>query len=266
MADATVKHFIFVRFFPYELPNFQHDIFDVAFLSAQVSLAKNNLLKSLENQTNKNFEICFWANGRYFDNPKYEFIFTALKDCTSLTVKFIKKDDMADLVKVAYNEYDFVIQSRMDFDDFVHKEAVADVQSKVSECDRMLSYGYCKGYTYFNNKLYPFYIEYDKRGHIGLLQSLIAESAFAKKIPYVGAYTFNHVKIKPSLKEFLENNNVEFAENMFQQNVSTNAFIYFRHDTTLSNHKPRGKSITKITKKQLEDEFGFAGYELKSIK
>ena len=279
MPDKTIKHFVFIRFFPYKLSSFKRDIFDTDFLSAQVSLAKSNLLKSLENQTNKDFEVGFWTNDKYLSNPKYEFIFTELQNGITLPLKFLKKDDMSHLVSVAYDSYDFVIQSRVDFDDFMYKDAVADTQSKIDECKDILSYGYCKGYTYFNGELYTFPIPaYAHRGQMSTFQSWILKSSFAKQIPFIGSYSFNHTKVKPSLKEFLENNGLEFRDDMYQANVSDNAFIYFRHDATWMNNgkpyteKPKSIDIKKkltakdITKKQLEEEFGFTGYELKSIK
>lgn len=76
------------------------------------------------------------------------------------------------------------------------------------------------------------------------------------------------------MKDFLEKNGVEFKEDMFQQNFSMKAFIYFRHEfaqellVTNSTLKlpNKGKLTTAdITKKQLEDQFGFT-LELNSIK
>lgn len=276
MASATVKHFVFVRFFPFKLPTFQRDIFDTDFLATQVSLAKNNLLKSLENQTNKNFEICFLANDRYFAEPKYEFILKELGDSPTVPIKFIKRGDHS--VQDAYNDYDFVIQTRVDFDDFMRKDVVADTQSKVAECDSILSYGYSKGYTYFNEELYNFPVPgYAQSGQMSTFQSWIIKSSFAKKIPPVSAYPCEHTKTKPFLKDLLAKNGFEFSENMYQNNITANAFIYFRHDATWMNAgkpytaRPKqdiGSEILTdkdITKKQLEDDFAFH-YELKSIK
>ena len=265
MADKTIKHFVFSRFFPTQVPYYPHDVLDTDFLSTQVTLARNNCLKSLENQTNRNFEIVFYTNDAYFADPKYEPIFSALRDATTLPTKFIKGSEMSSLIMPAYNDYDFVIQSRIDFDDFIRKDIVEDTQSKVNECDKILGYGYCKGYTYFNKELYPFYATYKGRGHFSAFQSLILKSEFAKRHSFVSVFT-NHTKLKDKIERFIDKNGEVFSESMFQQNISTNAFIYFRHDTAWSNYKPGGNVITDITKKQLEEEFGFAGYELKSIK
>lgn len=242
-------------------------------------LQKNNLLKSLENQTNKNFEFAFWANDRYFSDEKYEFIFEELKNDTSLPINFVTESKMIQLVNNAYNNYNFVVQSRVDFDDFMYKFAVADTQSKINECEDILSYGYCKGYTYFNGDLYAFPIPgHAWRGQMSTFQSWIIKSSFAKKIPFIGSYSFNHTKIKPSLKDLFDKNSIKFREDMYQKNVSVNAFIYFRHDSTwMNNGQPyigKPKNIcseilttedTGLTKQQLEDEFGFF-YDLNSIK
>ncbi len=281
MADKTLKHFIIVRFFERKVDGYVHDIFDVDFVSACVLLAKNNLLRSLENQTNKNFEIIFLVNDEYLLDEKYKFIFTELQNGITVPIKFMKSNTMRQLIRDAYNDYDFVIQSKMDYDDFVYKDAVADTQAKVDECNSILAYGYNKGYTYFNGELYPFYDLYEKlgMGHTAVFQSLILRAEFAKKLSYIGIYSFSHNRVKSFLKDFLEKNGGTFSEDMYQYNASDNALIFFRHDATSTN---KGKPFTSppsrvkgkkkltnedgLTKKQLEDEFGFTGYELNSIK
>lgn len=266
-SNKKIKHFIFMRFFSFEDPKYPYDIYDVVFLTKQILLAKNNALHSLENQSDKNFELFFLVNSNFFDDPKYKFVFSALQCATTLPVKFIKSKEQYLLVRTALKQYDFVIQSRMDFDDFIFKNAVADTHSKIDECDKILAYGYCKGYKYFNGRFYPFNDKFSGTGHNGILQSLILKSSFAKKLPFIGTYTFNHRKVKIGIKEFLEKNGLEFSENMFQQNTSTKAFVYFRGNFShceLANHPgefERLKKATptddKITKKQLEEEFGF---------
>lgn len=281
MADKTVKHFVIVRFFERKVAGYVHDIFDVNFVSRIVLLAKSNLLSSLENQTNKNFEVIFLVNDIYLSDEKYGFIFTELQDGITVPLKFMKSVELRQRIIEAYDDYDFVIQSRMDYDDFVYKDAVADTQSKINECERVLFYGYNKGYVYFNEELYSFYDLYKNKGmgHSAVFQSLMLKSEFAKKLPYKNVYNLSHSKAKLSLKDFLEKNSVEFAENMFQQNTTANALIFFRHNITETN---KGKPFTEteppprvnekkklvsetVTKKEIEEEFGFH-YELKSIK
>lgn len=275
-SEKKFKHFVIIRFFTFDDPKYPYDIYDTDFLSKQLVLAKNNALPSLENQTNKNFELVFMLNDKFFDNPKYEFVFSTLKNSSALPLTFIKNSDRLQLIEDACNNYDFVITSRMDFDDFLFKDAVADTQSKVDECTDILTYGYCKGFTYIRGNLYNAFTTYKDLGHYGVLQSVILKSAFAKTIPFVGVYDFNHAKIKIRLKTFLEKNGVQFAERMFQRNTSVNAFIYIRHEFShyiLTNNAgkpvlklPKEKPLTTadITKEQLAAEFGFHG-ELNSI-
>lgn len=156
MANKTIKHFVTVRFFEKKVAGYIHDIFDVNFLSERVLLTKNNVLKTLENQTNKNFEIIFLVNDKYLSEEKYGFIFTELNTEITLPIKFMNSGQLRQLVKETYSDYDFVIQSRIDYDDFVYKDAVADTQSKIEECENILSYGYSQGYVYFNGELYVF--------------------------------------------------------------------------------------------------------------
>lgn len=275
MAGKRIKHFIFSRFFPYQRKTFPYDVLDVDFLSKQLPLAKN-MLRSLENQTNKNFELVFVANPKYFGNPEYELIFSTLQDFTTIPLRFIKKDEECHLVKYSFSEYDFVVTTRLDFDDFVYKDAVADTQSKIEECHKILLYGYCRGYVYVYNDLYCSFTPCRGIGHNSMFQSYIFESSCAKDWSFIDIYD-QHAKLKPILKEKLEKNGVSFSEDMFQQNISTNAWIYFRHEFSqqqLCAHPGEAFKIPKstplttkdVTKKQLEEEFGFTGYELNSIK
>lgn len=267
-VDKKIKHFIFMRFFSSKKPNYPYDIYDVIFLAKQILLAQNNALQALENQSDKNFELIFITNPIFFDNPKYKFVFSALQCATTLPVKFIKADEMSGLVKNALNEYDFVIYSRMDFDDFIYKDAIADTHSKINDCDSILAYGYCKGYSYIWGNLYDHYRLWKGAGHHSVLQSLILKSSFAKNLPFLSIYN-PHPTIKTCLKNFLNDNGLEFSENMFQQNTSTTAYIYFRHELSLdqfvkASHNPieppkNQKALTSadITKKQLAEKFGF---------
>ena len=279
MANKTIKHFILTRFFPQQNPNYSYDILDVDFLKKQLPLTKN-ILRTLENQTNKNFEVIFLVNNKFLDNPKYEFIFSTLKDSTNLPLKITNIRSAVPFIKDAYDNYDFVIQTKMDFDDFVYKDAVAETQNKVNECDSLLLYGYNVGYQYIYGELYPFtYYGSEKNGHHSIFQSLILESSFAKKFPLCLIWNLRHGLIKIDMKDHLEKNGIEFLESMFQlqQNTSVNAFIYFRHEFSLdqlSKHDgnpqiriPKAKPLTTadITKTQLKSEFGFT-YDLKSIK
>ena len=286
MANATIKHFVFTRFFSWKSTTYPHDIFDVNFLSKQLLVA-NHVLKSLENQTNRNFELIFVLHPNFFDDPKYEFIFSTLRNSTALPIRFMRNagkiylfkpelnSELTSLIINATNEYDFVITTRMDFDDFVFKDAVADTQAKVDECDSVLSYGYNNGYDYISTTHELYSILRVGDGHKSVFQSLILKSSFAKNLPCFTVENFNHDVTKAELKKFLDKNGVAFSENMFQQNNHIMAYIYVKHEFSwMTLVKQAGKikipnkeplTTEDITKKQLEDEFGFY-LDLKSIK
>ncbi len=269
----AVKHFVFSRFFTWRTSSYPYDIFDPDFLSTQLPLTKN-MLKSLENQTNKDFEMIFLFHAKVFDDPKYEFIFSALRDSTTLPLKFMRRGEEKLLIKEAFNEYDFVIQTRMDFDDFVFKDAVEDAQRKINECENLLAWGYWRGYRYICKELVRDYNNWKEEGHHSIFQSLIMKSSYAKNLPPVSVFDIGHYILKLELKKLLEKNSFEFSENMFQQDASTNAYIYFKHefsaDRALRLHGaplvPPKKPLTTadITRKELEEEFGFF-YDLNSI-
>ena len=300
MANPTIKHFVISKLFPMQRQGYPYSILDVDFLSKQLPLAKN-MLSSLENQTNKNFELVFLTNPKFFEDKKYEFIFSTLQNSTALPLRFVKfrrytifgKDksgswkfnrdlqekqnpEWFDILKAARNGYDFVITTAMDFDDFVFKGAVKEAQDKVSQCESVLAYGYNNGYTYIQGDLYHWpYFWCKGRAHLGIFQSLILKSSAVKELPCFFVQDFWHDVIKPQLKVFLTAYGMEFSENMFQYDISRMAYIYLRHEFSqqqLVAHKGepfkiknRKFTTADITKKQLEEEFGFTGYELKSI-
>lgn len=275
-TNKRLKHFVIIRFFPMQVPEYPYDVLDVNFLFPQLVLAKNNALKSLENQTNKNFELVFLVHEKFLSDAKYKFIFSTLKKSTSLPTKFIRYDEQGDLSNTALEEYDFVILSRMDFDDFIFKDAIADTQSKIDACDKVLAYGYCSGFEYINGELYVYVNNWNGLGHHSMMQSLILKSSFAKELPPMTAYYSAHPRVKLKLKKILEENGYAFSEDMFQQNTSAFAYIYFRHEFSreqlrilgntsfLTAGKVRLSGDTAL-KQWLQDNFCFH-YELNSIK
>ena len=201
-------------------------------------------------------------------------MFSALKEATDIPITFVNgtNNDFVRLINEAYAHYDFVIQTRMDIDDFVYKDAVIDTQTKVDECNGILWYGYCKGYMYSDKKLYVFPYLAQGLGHSSIFASLILESAFAEKIPFLGVYSFYHHRVKKYLRDFLKKNGIEFSENMFQQNTSNNAYIYFRQEfsndiiargiTAIKQLKANGGYLVENPPtEQLAKDFGFH-YEL----
>ena len=297
MANPTIKHFIFIRIFPEQGAHYPYNVLDVDFLAGQLELAKNNALRSLENQTCKNAEIIFVMHDKHFLDKKYEFLFSTLKESTTFSCRFIKnlppykKDvSMAEvyaesewgrLAKQAAEEYDFVIHSRLDLDDFIRKDVIEDTQNKVNECENILAYGYCQGYKYVEGDLYEMCYGYKQNSHTSLMESIILNSEFARSMPFISIMGngLGHWRMKEKLTRFLESNGIKFSENMFQQNISYNAYVYFQCRFSWWHHiENKGNTsadflipkeatlVTEgITKKQLEEEFGFTGYELKSI-
>lgn len=282
--SSKIKHFILMRFFSFYDPRYPHNIYDVDFLAKNLNLAKNNGLPSLANQSSKNFTLLFLVNEKFFDNKKYKFIFKTLQDCcteAAIDFKFIKispkrfvnkvpkyeSTELPALFKDAFNNYEYVIQSRMDFDDFLYKDAIADTQRKVDECETLLAYGYSKGYSYVNGELYSILKTFNHMGYLGVLGSMIMKSSLAKTIPFFTMFNFSNDKTKLFLENYCAKNGIEFSENMLQINTEVEAFVYYRHEDshateTISKGDPTRKvrkltplTAADITKKHLAEEF-----------
>ena len=70
-SDKKIKHFVIMRFFSFDDPKYPHDIYDTDFLAKQLVLAKNNALSSLDNQTNKNFDLVFILNVKFLNTNSF---------------------------------------------------------------------------------------------------------------------------------------------------------------------------------------------------
>lgn len=137
-------------------------------------------------------------------------------------------------------DFDYVCESRMDFDDFVFSGVLKDIQSHVDVNIPVKMYGYTNGYTYntFTNTLYLFDWTFNRKditGHWSVCYTIILSKTFALDHKDLTIYSIgDHGKTKINLAEYCKNHEIDFKESMFEYNNEIDAFVYYRHPDTFS--------------------------------
>lgn len=219
-----IKHFILTRFLSVNW-GFGDLVFNPEFIHYHAELLKNNFFKTLENQTNRDFEIVIKIHDdidlnklkeiQNIDTPlKYTLIRRADTD------KFLNSYD--------YTNYDYCIVSRLDDDDFVRKDLIQDIQNQVSKCNSIYLYGYNRGYAAFDdsNKVVEFERSY-KQGHFSPLQSYIFNLSKTKNI--ISPYSIMHDSCLRFFTSYCKENKLEFNKNNDIGWGQDRCFIWYRH-------------------------------------
>lgn len=220
-----IKHFIITRYFTVD-DVYGEEMYTYDFLYSWFDLFKNNLISSLNNINNRNFELIIMIHNKV--NKKNVSFFNKLKVDYKITI--LHFNEIQKYLDSFYNKYDYIIESRMDFDDFVFNDVITDIQSKVNENITIKLYGYCSGYTYYklNEKYYDFFHTVKNIGHWGICSSIIYNTKFVKNTKHFNIYSFNHGRSKINLQTWCKDNNIQWNDNMFEQNKDIKAFIYYR--------------------------------------
>ena len=111
-----IKHFIITRFFSQNFEKTNEELFSEKFLSNGFKLVKKNFIKTLENQTNKNFEVIIMIHND-IDIDKIKPLYDIE---SSFKISIIRKKDIDKYISEFYDTFDFIITTRLDYDDFVY--------------------------------------------------------------------------------------------------------------------------------------------------
>ena len=271
-----IKHAVAIRFYPFVFGVYNNDITDYDFLKKEFDLLRTNVIKSLEEQNNKNFEVIIIYNGS-LDLSKYDFLnkdnLSDKLDITFIGVNDISLSEYHNYISKFYNDYEWIIETRIDHDDFVFKYAVDDIQNKIkaSEIDLMV-YGYCNGYTYINGEIYDFFTDCHGIGVWSVFASLAYRTNIVKFLPTISIYN-DHGKFKTTIIDKIKNNDNDINVS-FIQNKDKKAFIWYRHDAcwstkgekkyfsidTLTGYAKRkllNPDLSNKDKNKIKEDFGF---------
>lgn len=248
----NIKHFIITRFFTVD-DVYGEEMYTYEFLYSWFDLFKNNLISSLNNLNNKDFELVIMIHNNV-DISTVSF-FNELN--TDYKITIIHWGEIQTYLDSFYDKYDYIIETRMDFDDFVFSNVIDDIRNHIDKETTIKIYGYCSGYTYYllNKKYYDFYHLVNNIGHWSICPSVIYNTNFVKNKKHFNIYSFNHGRSKVNLQTWCERNNIEWNENMFEQNTTDKAFIYYRPIN----------SYSELLDKKNNTEYRLPGYTNKEI-
>ena len=259
-----IKHFIITRYFTVD-DVYGEEMYTHEFLYSWFELFKNNLISSLNNVKNKDFELIIMIH----DNVSFSTVsfFNELK--TEYKISIIHWSEIQNYLDSFFDKYDYIIESRMDFDDFIFSDVIDDIRNHIDKNINIKLYGYCSGYTYYklNEKYYDFYHLVNNVGHWAICSSVIINTNFLKDKKHFNIYSFNHGRSKINLQKWCNDNNVKWNDNMFEQNIIDKAFIYYRPLNSYSelldkrnniDYKLPGYTNKEICKpNNLKEIFGF---------
>lgn len=259
-----MKHFIITRFF--SDPFGKTDEQMLSFLNEETLqngfiLLKNHFIKTLQNQLNKNFEIVILI---YNELPLQSVSFLNEIEC-DYKIHIIHSKD---LNKFIYNFYDndFIITTRLDYDDFVHKNCVQDVQLAALDTNYLKLYGLNNGCTMDNNEIpyffHPKYISI-KHDFFSCFETLIVNTKNYKR-PINIYHLGNHTKVC----EYLIDNYKKFGldditqiQTQLDKDEKTK-YIWYRHENAVSLIRNNAKHTTNVIINDVNfEDFGYISHK-----
>lgn len=235
MITQYIKHYVIVRFFPIDL-GLGSIITEPDFIRKSLNIFRTSCLQSLLNQTNKNFEIILLIN----DNAPIDVISEFVENTKTqyhINISPVRYVNITEYLynNVDKNEYDWLITTRMDYDDLIYNEAANNIQEIVKSTKYdLLCHGYCKGCTIINkdyNLVYEYYNEYNNVGAINIFQSLAIRTKYIDKDNNT-LFNINQV----SHVDFAARLNIApIKNNCIIQDKSDMTFCYMKTDQNLSS-------------------------------
>lgn len=232
----NIKHYVIIRFYCVDMIE-REKLFDLNLLNNAVYIFEKYTLKSLENQTNKNFEIVLMIHDEIDEN--YEPIIKLKSIKSEIQINIIRFSELRNFILNNIKGYDYLITSRMDHDDMVYSNAVGEIQSKCNENVPFYYNGYDRLITMINDdykNCYKFYPDYGGNGAINIFQSVILNLNYTKQIKY-NIFSLSHTKGKEQFITWFKDNNFKFKDEYFNINHLEDSCIYIKHEFNHSTYQ-----------------------------
>lgn len=140
----TIKHLIIARFMCNNFGHANEELFDQKWLKDSFEMLKKHLIKSLLVQTNKNFELVILIHDE-IPIENVLFLYDYAQNFTEFNITVLRKNEIENYTKSFYESYDFIITSRIDYDDHIHKNVVEETQKKIDPNYTLILYGLKNG-------------------------------------------------------------------------------------------------------------------------
>lgn len=221
-----IKHIIATRFLCFE-GNLGDKVLSKEYIDMGLRLMSNYLIPTLENQTNKNFELVVLVHQK-LNLGVYKRKFLAMSE--KLNIQVVRFNKFDEYVRAAAAEAENLIVTRIDYDDLVWNGAVEDVQKRIGIAPLYI-YGYNRGFAWQEGKhdLMVFYQEYKKHGHMSIFQSCVINTG-VQELVGIHPYKWNHTRPL----EAIERGEINKQLVKFEPNYLKDAFVWVRHENTSS--------------------------------
>lgn len=161
-----MKHYIITRFASWLSPYSGmtlDELFSDEYLHDSFVKLQNALISTLENQTNKNFELIITIH----DNIPLEKVNFLNNISTHFKIHILRSSDIMTFIQNDTKNEDVVIFSRVDIDDYILNSVIDDIHNIVNECnDDYVLLGLYDGATFTkdDNIVCTHHFNYGKNG------------------------------------------------------------------------------------------------------
>jgi hypothetical protein len=225
-----IKHYVITRFLSSTTLGLGDMIFDESIIQNGLSYVRSYFIPSMNNQTVKDFTVIFMINENHdTQNSGIKELYDLQLDMPFVVLphdKYFKyiKEDSADA--------DWVILTRMDYDDLVYKKAAEEVQDLVRSNDSqgdIFTYGYNTGMILYENQLYTFpKTNYWKQGYFSIFESVCVRRS--ELTSDINIYSLSHPHLKSEVCKYAADNGLTFISE--QERESFDNFVWVRHENT----------------------------------
>lgn len=224
-------------------------------------LASLTLARALRNQSDNDFDHYTILNDKASESLSKDFA-RRLGD-NGLNTILVRNSDFENVLMGVHSGNEAVCFSKMDIDDFVHKDAVKLAKAAYVP-GRLIAHGYSNGFLFDSSTggLKSLRLDYKGLGHIVMMQSFL----FDRSTPFYPPYGICHTNIKGVLKE----RNDKFADDSLivygDKDCNDRAYVYVRHTDALSKSfrfVEKGSWPKDLTEERFEELFGISFEELK---
>lgn len=234
---TKIKHFIITRFLCNNFNHTNEELFSDEWLNNGYKLLTNHFIPTLENQTNKNFEMIFLIHNE-IPIEKVQMLNTI-----ETTIKFhiLRLDELENFLNQLKATIDILITSRLDYDDNIHKCVVDDIQKyAINNPKKITIYGLNKGATIVDGETNAYLkkikeYEIGNSGYWSAMETLILPNVMSNKL--FSIYSLgNHTKVIKTLKEkYKEMGIYTLNDDYYHKDTSNDIkYLWVRHKQSQS--------------------------------
>lgn len=241
-------------------------IFDKEYMERATNILLNSFIKTILNQTNKDFECCIITHPKsinYVKQIKFP-----------LNVSVFTYSELIENIKKHICEYDYIIHTTCDYDDFFHKDNVKLIKQSIGSDTNFKIFGFTKGATLVYGEHVPYIFSPNYLGTTGFF-SCCTSIIYSTKLNYTNEFPFlihdvakkyngAHPNWKNIIKEEYKNWGIEKLDDDFFDYPKDDVyrFIWIRQPMSYTTIKltEGNKNMHESDKKiilNLKEDFGY---------